>query len=75
MSPYLEGDVAASVRARLERHCARCPECNRLLMSLRRMLAVLSAVPPASPPAPTDIASAVRQRLHEDPGAGPRRDS
>ncbi len=75
MSPYLEDDVGASVRARLESHCAGCPECSRLLMSLRRMLAVLSAVPPARTPAAIDVASAVRERLQEDQDIGPERGS
>jgi anti-sigma factor RsiW len=66
MSPYLEVDLSARARARLERHTAECPECRGILDELRRMLTLLhSAAPLADVP---DIAGAVLLRLHEPAG-------
>ncbi len=38
MSDYLDGDLASSERQRVEQHVHWCPECHRLLESLRRTL-------------------------------------
>jgi anti-sigma factor RsiW len=66
MSAYLDADLSAWARARLEHHTAECPECRSVLEDLRRMLALLQLVPPAEPVADVPaIASAVLRRLHE----------
>lgn len=66
MSAYLDADLRAHARARIERHSAACPECRRILDDLRRMLALLHSAPSPDPgtgrPA---IATAVLRRLHE----------
>jgi anti-sigma factor RsiW len=70
MSAYLDGELASSGRARLERHAKECPECRRLLVSLRGMLVALQSLPP--PDGGVDalqIAASVRLRLREPPGS------
>lgn len=66
MSAYLDGELAASARARLDRHVAECPECRRVFRALRRMLGVLHELtPPSRSATAPDIATAVRRRLDE----------
>ena len=38
LSDYLDGELRSSERQRVEQHVHRCPECRRLLESLRRTL-------------------------------------
>ena len=66
MSAYLESDLSAGARARLERHTAQCVECRSVLDDLRRILRLLHGAPRPQPLAdgPT-IATAVLRRLHE----------
>jgi anti-sigma factor RsiW len=69
MSGYLDGELASSRRTRLERHAEECPECRRLLVSLRGMLVALQSLPP--PDGGVDalqIAASVRLRLREPRG-------
>ncbi len=66
MSAYLDSDLAARARARLERHTAECPECRGVLEDLRRMLGLLHSAPAPEPIADVPaIAGAVLRRLHE----------
>jgi anti-sigma factor RsiW len=66
MSAYLDSELSASARTRLERHTAECAECRGILHDLRRMLALLQSAPAPEPvvdgPA---LATAVLRRLHE----------
>lgn len=39
LSPYLDGELAAAARARLEAHLAECAECARVLADLRLIVA------------------------------------
>ncbi len=66
MSAYLESDLSAGARARLERHTAVCVDCRSVLDELRRMLALLHGAPRPEPLADAPaIATAVLRRLHE----------
>jgi anti-sigma factor RsiW len=69
MSAYLDSELSAWARERLERHTAVCPECRSVLHDLRHLLALLQSAPPPEPlvdgPA---IATAVLRRLHEPAG-------
>jgi anti-sigma factor RsiW len=66
MSAYLDSELSAWARSRLEHHTADCPECRSLLGDLRRMLALLRTAPSPEPVAGAPaIASAVLARLHE----------
>jgi len=66
MSAYLESDLRARARARLERHAAECADCTSVLGSLRYMLGRLhQAQPPDLGAEAPQIAAAVLRRLHE----------
>jgi anti-sigma factor RsiW len=65
LSDYLDGDLVARSRARLEHHLRECPECLSALRSLERVLGLLHAVPAVSDEERPDIASAVRRRLRD----------
>jgi anti-sigma factor RsiW len=71
MSDYLDGELAASARGRMQRHLGECQECRRLLAGLRALVDRLHRLP--APSVGTDaaqIAAAVRLRLNEPRGAG-----
>lgn len=69
VSAYLDGELAARSRARLQRHVGDCPDCLGVLRSLDRMLGLMRSVAPRDPGETPDIALAVRRRLHE-PSSG-----
>jgi anti-sigma factor RsiW len=69
MSDYLDGDLAAHGRRRIESHLADCRECRRLLAGLGRLLDALHRLPvPAGDP--VAIVASVRNRLQEPPEPG-----
>jgi anti-sigma factor RsiW len=66
MSAYLDSELRTQLRVRLEQHTADCPQCHVVLGELRRMLALLRAVPePVRVIGGPTIATAVSRRLHE----------
>jgi anti-sigma factor RsiW len=70
MSAYLDGELAASSRARMQHHAEACPECRRVLDGLRRMLGVLKGLSPPSGRADAlAFAATVRARLDERPAS------
>ncbi len=69
MSAYLDGELAAAGRRRLEHHVSQCRQCRRLLAGLRRLLDALHRLPAPSGGADAlQIAASVRARLSEPPG-------
>jgi anti-sigma factor RsiW len=67
MSDYLDADLRAGRRRRLERHVGECEQCRRLLADLQAMLGALhGARAPGVDPA--GLAAAVRLRLREPDG-------
>jgi anti-sigma factor RsiW len=65
MSAYLDSDLSAPARARLQRHAAECPECRSVLEDLRQLLALLQSAQAPEPVADgSAIARAVVRRLH-----------
>jgi anti-sigma factor RsiW len=65
LSDFVDGDLPARARARLQRHVAECPDCHRALAGLQRLLERLHGLTrPGSGETP-EIASAVRRRLHD----------
>ena len=70
MSDYVDGDVGATARSRMERHTRDCPECDELLAGLRAVVAGLGRLP--APEGGIDgvrLAAAVRARLDEPPAS------
>jgi len=68
MSDYLDGELAARGRRRLERHVRDCEECRAVLRGLTQMLEKLHAVHvPGGRPEPRELAARVRERLREHP--------
>ena len=66
MSDYLDGELAASRRRRMQRHVEVCPKCRRVLATLHRMVGALRRVPPPAGGADArEIAASVRRRLSE----------
>jgi anti-sigma factor RsiW len=68
MSDYLDRELTASERSRMERHARDCPECERLLAGLKAVLAGLQRLP--VPEGGTDaarLAASVRARLDDPP--------
>jgi anti-sigma factor RsiW len=64
MSDYLDGELAASGRARMERHLSECEECRRLLAGLRRTVDLLHRhVAPGDQVDPVKIAASVRASI------------
>ena len=68
MSGFLDGDLTARARTRMERHLAECGDCRRLLAGLR---AVVDGLRRLSAPGggldAVQIAGLVRGRLDEPP--------
>jgi anti-sigma factor RsiW len=67
MSAYLDGELPASARERVQRHIRDCPECRRVLRGLQRMLGVLDGLAPVGGQERPDIATAVARRLGDAP--------
>jgi anti-sigma factor RsiW len=68
MSAYVDGEMGARGRLRLERHVGECEECRLMLAGLREMLDALHRLPAASGDSrPNQTAAAVRLRLREPP--------
>jgi hypothetical protein len=44
LSHYLEGDLAARARRRLEHHAAECPDCSRGIRAMKALLTFLARV-------------------------------
>jgi anti-sigma factor RsiW len=69
MSAYVDGELGARGRRRLERHVEECRECRLMLAGLREMLDALHRLPAPSGTEPSRLAAAVRLRLSEPPAA------
>ncbi|MGD9736709.1 MAG: anti-sigma factor [Solirubrobacterales bacterium] len=62
LSDYLDRELPESDRHRLEAHTGLCPECGRMLATLRRTLEGLRGLSRESPP-PSDLTDSVIERL------------
>ena len=63
MSDYLDGELRPEEQARLEYHVHWCPECRRMLESLRRTVKGLMEL---RGPAPESVAPSVIDRLRRE---------
>jgi anti-sigma factor RsiW len=69
MSAYLDGELAAGRRIRIERHVGECVECRRLLAGLRLTLEALHRLrTPEGGTGAAQVAASVRVRLKAPPG-------
>ncbi|MFP3895407.1 MAG: anti-sigma factor family protein [Anaerolineales bacterium] len=65
LSAYLDGQLTAKERGRVERHLAECSRCQEELESLHNTVELLHAVPPIPLPRSFDLpASAEEEREH-----------
>jgi anti-sigma factor RsiW len=69
MSDYLDGDLAASGRERMERHVGECRQCRTVLGELRLMIERLGRLASPEGGRAVGITAAVRVRLREPPGS------
>ncbi|MBV9001820.1 MAG: zf-HC2 domain-containing protein [Solirubrobacterales bacterium] len=68
MSAYLDGELEARPRSRMEHHLGECAECRRLIAGLTLVLDALHRLPTrGSSCDPVRIAASVRVRLAEPP--------
>ncbi len=71
-SPYLDGELSRTQRARLERHIEECPECRELLRALGALIVALGTLHDhTGAPVAQTILSTVRSRLDEAPRESP----
>ena len=63
LSEYLDGELEPRERERVERHVGLCPDCRRVLATLKRTLAGLMGLRSDHP---TDIAESVIGRLRAE---------
>jgi hypothetical protein len=66
LSAYLEADLDASERARVEEHLSGCPDCRREYRELRHTVDLLRGLP--APDSPPDLADRVIARLRAGEG-------
>lgn len=64
LSEYLDGELAVEERRRVESHTSVCPQCTRVLATLRRTLERLRALAADRPPG---LADGVIERLRQEP--------
>lgn len=67
LSDFVDDDLTPRGQTRLQRHVENCPDCNRALVTLQRMLDRLHRLPRPDQGAGEDIAAAVRERLRDTP--------
>jgi anti-sigma factor RsiW len=69
MSAFLDGELRASQRSRMQRHLGECPECHRVFGGLSVVVDALRHLPAA--PGGHDrvqFVTSVRRRLGDPPG-------
>lgn len=64
LSGYLDSQLSADATARVKEHTGVCPECHRVLATLRRTLAGLRQI--GAEPAPAGVADTVIGRLRRE---------
>lgn len=64
LSDFLDGDLGPGESDRVHDHVGICPQCSRVLATLRRTLEGLHLL---RPPAPSGVADGVIERLRDEP--------
>ena len=71
LSHYVEGDLGASARRRLERHAGNCVDCGRGIRAMGALLRLAGALAASEPiRAPAGIFGRVRSAAVQDSGGG-----
>ncbi len=68
LAEYLDGELDARRRDRLEHHAHLCPSCHRLVATLMQMLDGLRGLRQMSPETGSPISDSVIARLRDEPG-------
>ena len=68
LAEYLDGELDAPRRDRLEDHAHRCPSCQRLMATLMEMLDGLRGLGQTPPRSGSPISDSVIARLRDEPG-------
>lgn len=63
LSDYIDGELRVRELSRLEKHVGMCPQCRRVLATLRKTVAGLGSL--VAPPPPPGLADSVIGRLNE----------
>lgn len=63
LSDYIDGELRERERERVEEHVRMCPQCRRVLATLRKTVAGLGSL--MSPSPPPGLADSVIGHLHE----------
>ncbi len=64
LNDYLDDDLPPNERHRVEEHVGLCPECRRVLETLRRTVEGLMTL---RTPAPADLGPGIIERLRQEP--------
>lgn len=77
LSHYLDGDLSARARRRLERHAAECPDCSQGIRAMKALLRLIGRIdPPDELQAPVSVFDRVRVAAiasPAEPQRGPER--
>jgi anti-sigma factor RsiW len=68
VSEYVDAELAARDRERIERHIRDCSECSELLVSLREMVSALAALGRPRASVAGAVLAGVQQRLARGDG-------
>jgi anti-sigma factor RsiW len=74
LSHYVEGDLTARARRRLERHAAECPDCSRGIRAMKALVGLIARIDtPGDIPAPASPFDRVRADATStpEPAQGP----
>jgi anti-sigma factor RsiW len=63
LSHYVERDLPAWARRRLERHAAECPDCGRAIRAMKSLLRLIARV---DPPGEIHTPDTLFDRLHAE---------
>jgi anti-sigma factor RsiW len=63
LNDYLDGELGAEERDRVEEHVGLCPECRRMLETLRKTVQGLMTL---RTPAPADLGPGIVERLRQE---------
>jgi hypothetical protein len=74
LSHYLEADLTARARRRLERHAAECPDCSRGIRAMKALLGLIARIDrPRDIHAPASVFDRVRaEATTSSPKSDPR---